>query len=258
MNFMQDTYANAISSFAQASNQQNFIVSGVDISAERVVDDEIIQDVADGFIVLDGEFMEFRGGRMYPNREETSFVYVVKKREARTNENSNGQLVEAFEVTYATLGNEEGGVLINSMERAKFILPCGSFQRAIEIDERLRELTQDEAEDCGICANKDTSEAKPICYVSGNIVYMKGAVTHTDKDNSPFNDDVAVLGSIPDWIGRGVYVKCLFEFSKRLGQRTIGPGSVYIQESGHIQFPTRGYKTHITKVIFDGTPTFII
>lgn len=258
MNFMQDTYADAINAFAKTSTHKTFIVSGVELSEYKSVDDELIQDVTDGFIVFDGEFMEFRGGRMYPNREENSLTHIVKKKETRTNENSNGQLVGAFEITYATLGNDEEGVSVYSMKKANIVVPY-SLSATVTLDERVQ--VSDNAEGCGFYVKTDTYEITPRCSVNGNIVYMYGAVTHKNKDNSPFDDDIAILGVIPDWadkIGQRVYIKCLFRFTNDYGQNITGPGCVYIQKDGTVQFTTKGYKSRINNVIFDGTPTFII
>ena len=248
MEYIQDAYSDPIEALAKATHLQNYIISGMEITENGV-----IVTVADGWVVLDGEPMEFRGGS-YNGNDENPECYVVKRTETAYNLNANGQSVAAFTKTYATLAADENGavsIYTLNKHRIRNFVSVGGTAGAITLGEGVRLVINDaEALSFGF---QGVDEAVPRFLVKGNQLFLKGVFSLSVS----LNHEAIVVGTIPNWEGGQISVKAIKFFYWGEGSGLYRQGIwANIQDNGNITVPN--VFGDVSAIAFDCTPSLIL
>lgn len=100
LNFMQDTYKSLQGLAALAGD--NYILSGCTVSGSSV---------SDGYVVINGEVMPFRGGLSQSN--------LIIREDKQTRSFENGQTRDVFFTRYVTFGTGTAAIPFSSLMRLK-------------------------------------------------------------------------------------------------------------------------------------------
>lgn len=248
MNFIQEAYTKPILAMAAAAKADSYIVSGVELTENGA-----IATWSNGYIVLNGEPMEFRGGT-YNGNDEDAEHYVVRREEILYNINANGNSVPALTRVYATLGAEEDGamsIIALGEYRVKRLASVQDTGGVITLSENVRLAENNiEALEYGY---QGTDEASPRYLIKGNQLFIKGVFILT----SSYNHASVAIGTIPRWEGGKMSVKAIKQFYWGTDNVTYRQGIwANIQDNGTITVPY--IFGDVAAIIFDCTPSTIM
>lgn len=248
MNFIQEAYTKPILAMAAAAKADSYIVSGVELTENGV-----IATWSNGYIVLNGEPMEFRGGT-YNGNDEDAESYVVRREETLYNINANGNSVPALTRVYATLGAEESGamsIIKLSDYRIRSFVSVRDTGGVITLTENVRLVENNvEALECGY---QGADEALPRYLIKGNQLFIKGVFILT----SSYDHASVAIGTIPQWEGGKMSVKAIKQFYWGTDNVTYRQGIwANIQDNGTITVPN--IFGDMAAIIFDCTPSTIM
>lgn len=251
MNFIQEAYTKPILAMAAAAKADSYIVSGVELTENGV-----IATWSNGYIVLNGEPMEFRGGT-YNGNDENAACYVVRREEILYNINANGNSVPALTRVYATLGAEESGAM-NIIElsdyRIRSFVSVPSAYGLILPNCPLAEST-DQARGFGAAT---VELATPRYQVSGNnTLSITGVfITHEWGSGDPAG---TAFGTIPNWSrGSVIRIPCDLHINYTTGQPVTVKGLARVTSNGNLFLDIRYGNIYPNAITFDGTPVLIM
>lgn len=248
MNFIQEAYTKPILAMAAAAKADSYIVSGVELTENGV-----IATWSNGYIVLNGEPMEFRGGT-YNGNDEDAECYVVRREEILYNINANGNSVPALTRVYATLGEEESGavnILTLDGHRIRNLVSVMDYGGTITLGGGVRLVENNvEALNFGF---QGVEEAVPRFLVKKNQLFLKGVFCLTASSNH----ESIVVGTIPQWEGGKMSVKAIKYFYWGASDTAYRQGIwANIQDNGTITVPN--IFGDMAAIIFDCTPSTIM
>lgn len=252
MEYIQDAYSEPIEALAKATHLQNYIISGVETSWNGV-----IATVSDGWVVLDGEPMEFRGGT-YNGNDENPECYVVKRTETAYNLNANGQSVAAFTKTYATLAaDENGAIYVGTLAeyRLKAIVTAPIESGQITVSDNSM-LCQNDNNAMSFGAGS-VELATPRYRYNGYTVAISGVFYTHDWSEHPAN---VTFGTIPGWThGSLTGIPCDLHVNLSNGSPATVKGHARITDTGGIllEFRYNGMQSP-NAITFDGTPIILL
>lgn len=251
MNFIQEAYTKPILAMAAAAKADSYIVSGVELTENGA-----IATWSNGYIVLNGEPMEFRGGT-YNGNDEDAECYVVRREETLYNINANGNSVPALTRVYATLGAREDGAIYAgtlSEYRLKAIVTAPVESGLINTDSNLLVLTDDLAKNFGAGS---VDLATPQWRTNGYTVAINGVfVTHDWSGGDPAQN---AFGTIPEWTHGAVSgIPCEISVNKSNGTPAVVKGLARIQDSGRVLLEFRYNGLYPNAITFDGKPVLIL
>lgn len=251
MSFIQEAYTKPILAMAAAAKADSYIVSGVELTENGV-----IATWSNGYIVLNGEPMEFRGGT-YNGNDEDSERYVVRREEILYNINANGNSVPALTRVYATLGAEESGamsIIELSDYRIRSFVSVPSDYGLITPNCPLAEST-DQARGFGAAT---VELATPRYQVSGNnTLSITGVfITHEWGSGDPTG---TAFGTIPNWSrGSVMRIPCDLHINYTTGQPVTVKGLARVTNNGNLFLDIRYGDIFPNAITFDGTPVLIL
>lgn len=242
MNFLQDAYIKPMSAFFGRAKCKNFFVSGGSLVSGS--------SLSDGYVVLNGEFMEFRGGEF----SETN-IYVVKRTETRTNVNADGQEYQSLITSYATIGpNETGAVPLIDMIPCRMIPLVSSDGADGDINTRWPVTSDEQAYSMEIL---DMERAKLRYIVSNDnhlLIYGGIFIPQDERTQEAYNN----LAVIPNWKFGAVYnIPCRVWATRRTGEALLAHASVSIDAQGVMSLNSPTGNSHIAGFMFDGAPIWM-
>lgn len=250
MEFIQEAYTKPITAIAAAPKVDSYIVSGVELTENGA-----IATWSNGYIVLNGEPMEFRGGT-YNGNDEDAECYVVRREETLYNINANGNSVPALTRVYATLAAEESGaVSVSELSdyRIRSFVSVPSAYGLITPNCPLTEST-DQARGFGAA----TMElATPRYQVSGNnTLSITGVFITHEWGGDPAG---TAFGTIPNW-SRGSVTKipCDLHVNYTTGQPVVVKGLARVTNNGNLFLDIRYGNIYPNAITFDGTSVLMV
>lgn len=251
MNFMQDAYTKPIKALVGTALVDTYIVSGMiaelNLSTNKIT-------VSDGYIALNGEFMEFRGGE-FGEEYLTDSIYVVKREETFTNENSDGTSYTVMFRNYATLtpNFEPGAEPLFNIYQSQMIHYISLPNRIGDVNGTSRVSDDTTAKKYGYF---DVNDSTPTYAVQDNTITLKGVFSV----NKGALASSVPIGSIPNW--EGVFIsgiKCDLYLNSKIGDPTSKyQGFASISINGEISVMSKSEYFNIVAVVFDGTPYPIV
>lgn len=250
MNFIQEAYTKPILAMAAAAKADSYIVSGVELTENGA-----IATWSNGYIVLNGEPMEFRGGT-YNGNDDNAECYVVRREETLYNINANGNSVPALTRVYATLGaREDGAIYAGTLSecRLKTIVTATVESGLINTDSSLLVLTDDLAKHFGAGS---VDLATPRWRTNGYTVAINGVFVTHDWSEDPAEN---AFGTIPGWTHGAVSgIPCELSMNYSNGTPAVVKGHARIQENGRVLLEFRYNNLYPNAITFDGTPVLIL
>lgn len=241
MNFMQDAYIKPMSAFFGMAKCKNFFVSGGSLVSGS--------SISDGYVVLNGEFMEFRGGEF----SETN-IFVVKRTETRTNVNADGQEYQSLVTSYATIGPNETGA-VSLIDMAVRMIPLISNDIAYgDIDTRWPVTSDEEAYSLEFL-DKERAKLRYIVQNDNHLLIYGGIlIPQVERGQEAYNN----LAVIPNWKFGAVYnIPCRVWATKHTGQALFAHASVFIDAQGVMSLDSSTNNGRITGLMFDGAPIWM-
>lgn len=264
MNFLQNSYSKAIAGIVASAAEDNYAVSGVEIVESVVEGSEIVSVISNGWVVIGGEFMEFRGGNCYMQRSDGNF-YVEVKNEYATNVNANGQVSEqALQTTYATLCTYKADAIpvMTLIERrlvSRVKMP--SQKATITLGAGLVTPADDTERTIYRFGYKNYISALPKWEVRDNSLYLRGVfmIASQDANYTTLSNNGIVLGVLYNWIGRAVdNIKTDVYFMAGDGTTTVlTHAQSYIQKDGTLVLKNE-IGSYFTAAVFDMTPHYLV
>lgn len=253
MDFIQEAYTKPIEALVSAAEGQNFIVSGMSAGVGYVPGHEgesayARLKVENGYVVLSGKFMEFRGGLCSANTTIDN-LYVKASSETSGNENADGNTYQVLKKTYAEISTQsQGAVLYKSLTFPRPMLSIPNVEDA-EITTSFDVPTF--GENTGQWeVYKDYLTPSYSIYSNTLTIY---GVFKTDTFITE-GQNTLKLGTLPNWPGGLLYgIKCYWYTVNSI---TRYLGFCYINAAGDLilEKPNNGPQGKLHSVMFDGTP----